>query len=105
MGKYTGWYSVTDEAFVSETEIIERTDDVGNIIHVAADSENRVEWTEEETYKFRLTSFEDDLKYWLKDGTSIYNLIELLNSFLLKKVVILIYKTVFRKYSKTGNIP
>jgi len=27
-----------------------------------------VEWTEEENYKFRLSAFQDDLKYWLKDG-------------------------------------
>lgn len=32
-----------------------------------------VEWMEEDSYKFRLTSFKDQLKYWLKNG--IYNII------------------------------
>ncbi|XP_031847383.1 methionyl-tRNA synthetase, mitochondrial isoform X2 [Nomia melanderi] len=70
-GKYSGWYSVTDEAFVSESEVIEKTDDVGNIIRVTANSENRVEWTEEKTYKFRLSSFQDDLKHWLKSENTV----------------------------------
>lgn len=95
---------MSDEAFVPDVELIETKDSAGNVIGVSTESGNPVEWTDEDTYKFRLSSFQDDLKYWLKDGISIHNCSDLMNSFLLKKVVTLIYKTVFRKYSTTGDI-
>lgn len=47
---------------------MEQRDPTGKIIKVSAQSGNTVEWTEEENYKFRLSAFQDDLKYWLKDG-------------------------------------
>lgn len=68
MGRYSGWYSVSDEAFVSETELVEEKDKDGNSVGLRTETGNPVEWTEEDTYRFRLTSFEDDLKHWLKDG-------------------------------------
>lgn len=68
MGKYSGWYCVSDEAFLSEEELEEQKDSTGKTIKVSAESGNVVEWTEEENYKFRLSAFQDDLKYWLKDG-------------------------------------
>lgn len=68
LGKYSGWYCVSDEAFLSDAELMEQRDPTGKIIKVSAQSRNTVEWTEEENYKFRLSAFQDDLKYWLKDG-------------------------------------
>lgn len=68
LGKYSGWYCVSDEAFLSDTELMEQRDPTGKIIKVSAQSGNTVEWTEEENYKFRLSAFQDDLKHWLKDG-------------------------------------
>lgn len=36
---------------------------------VSAESGHPVEWTEEQNYMFRLSSFQNDLIYWLKhDG-------------------------------------
>ncbi|XP_076650880.1 methionyl-tRNA synthetase, mitochondrial isoform X1 [Halictus rubicundus] len=71
MDKYSGWYSVSDEAFISDTDLIEQKDKVGNVVRLTADSGNSVEWTEECTYKFRLTSFQDDLRYWLKNENTV----------------------------------
>ena len=71
LGRYSGWYSVSDEAFVSDVELIETKDSAGNVIGVSTESGNPVERTDEETYKFRLSSFQDDLKYWLKDENTV----------------------------------
>ncbi|KAM0730719.1 Methionine--tRNA ligase, mitochondrial [Formica fusca] len=71
LGKYSGWYCVSDEAFLSDTELVEQRDLTGKIIKVSAQSGNTVEWTEEENYKFRLSAFQDDLRHWLKDENVI----------------------------------
>ncbi|XP_011702853.1 PREDICTED: methionine--tRNA ligase, mitochondrial [Wasmannia auropunctata] len=71
LGKYSGWYCVSDEAFLSDTELVEQTDSTGKVVKVSAESGNPVEWTEEENYKFRLSAFQDDLKYWLKDENTV----------------------------------
>ncbi|TGZ48653.1 Methionyl-tRNA synthetase, mitochondrial [Temnothorax longispinosus] len=71
LGKYSGWYCVSDEAFLSDAELVEQKDSTGKVIKVSAESGNKVEWTEEENYKFRLSAFQDDLKYWLKDENTV----------------------------------
>ncbi|XP_020284401.1 methionine--tRNA ligase, mitochondrial [Pseudomyrmex gracilis] len=71
LGKYSGWYCVSDEAFLSDTEIVEQKDATGKVIRVSTESGNTVEWTEEENYKFRLSAFQDDLKYWLKNEETV----------------------------------
>lgn len=88
LGKYSGWYCVSDEAFLSDTEIVEQKDATGKVIRVSTESGNTVEWTEEENYKFRLSAFQDDLKYWLKNGILNFNLI-----FLFKKFFLFFYLT------------
>ncbi|XP_076631081.1 methionyl-tRNA synthetase, mitochondrial [Colletes latitarsis] len=70
MGKYSGWYSVSDETFIADAEVIQKKDMAGNIESMT-ESGNPVEWTEEDSYKFRLTSFQDDLKHWLKDENTV----------------------------------
>lgn len=65
-GKYSGWYDVTEEAFVSGKEIQEKNPT--DINYTSTESGNKLEWMDEDNYKFRLTSFKDNLKYWLKDG-------------------------------------
>ncbi|XP_014470731.1 PREDICTED: methionine--tRNA ligase, mitochondrial [Dinoponera quadriceps] len=67
LGKYSGWYCVSDEAFLSDMELAEQKNPSGETIKVSAESGNTVEWTEEENYKFRLSALQDDLKHWLKD--------------------------------------
>jgi methionyl-tRNA synthetase len=46
-GTYAGWYSVADEAFYTETELVEGR----------APSGSEVVWTEESTYFFRLSKY------------------------------------------------
>ena len=56
LSKYSGWYSVSDEAFYAESEI-EDLDGVKKAIN----SGSKVEWVEEESYFFRLSNWQDKL--------------------------------------------
>ena len=56
LSKYSGWYSVSDEAFYTEDEIEEIN---GNKRSIS--SKSSVEWIEEESYFFRLSKWEKPL--------------------------------------------
>ena len=56
LSKYSGWYSVSDEAFYNEDEIEEN-----NGSKVAISSKSHVEWVDEESYFFRLSKWEKPL--------------------------------------------
>ena len=60
LSKYSGWYSVSDEAFYSDDEI-EEID--GKKVSIS--SKSAVEWMDEESFFFRLSKWEDNLlKYY-----------------------------------------
>ena len=56
LSKYSGWYSISDEAFYNEDEIIEV-----NNLKIAETSGSSVEWIEEESYFFKLSKWQDKL--------------------------------------------
>ena len=56
LDKYSGWYSVSDEAFYDKDEIEEKN---GN--KISKSSGSQVEWVEEESYFFRLSSWQTKL--------------------------------------------
>ena len=56
LSNYSGWYSVSDEAYYNEDEI----EDV-NGRKIAISSKSPVEWIEEESYFFRLSKWEKKL--------------------------------------------
>ena len=56
LSKYSGWYSVSDEAFYSDEEI-EEIDGIKQSIS----SKSAVEWMDEESYFFRLSKWEKPL--------------------------------------------
>ena len=56
LSKYSGWYSVSDEAFYNEDEIEEN-----NGKKIAISSKSLVEWVDEESYFFRLSKWEKPL--------------------------------------------
>lgn len=64
-GKYSGWYCVSDEAYLSPAEMETVKTDRGTI-HVSKETGNVAEFTEERTYKFSLRKYKDDLLYWMK---------------------------------------
>ena len=63
LSKYSGWYSVSDEAFYNEDEI-EETD--GKKIAIL--SKSSVEWIEEESYFFRLSKWQQPLLDYYKNN-------------------------------------
>ena len=56
LSKYSGWYSVSDEAFYNIDEIEEKN---GNKVSISSGSP--VEWIEEESYFFKLSKWQDEL--------------------------------------------
>ena len=56
LSNYSGWYSVSDEAFYNEDEIEEI-----NGKKIAKSSKSNVEWIEEESYFFRLSKWQKPL--------------------------------------------
>ncbi len=56
LSKYSGWYSVSDEAFYNEDEVEEKDG-----IKVAKSSGSAVEWVEEESFFFKLSEWEKPL--------------------------------------------
>ncbi|XP_022707858.1 methionine--tRNA ligase, mitochondrial-like [Varroa jacobsoni] len=67
-GQYEGWYSTSDENFVTDVKEIEQK---GMKVTVSVESGNPVEWVKEENYIFRLGSFKDDLLHWLDTEPSL----------------------------------
>ena len=56
LSKYTGWYSVRDEAYYGEDELEDRDGQ-----KFAVKTGTPVEWVEEESYFFKLASYQDRL--------------------------------------------
>lgn len=59
---YSGWYSVRDEAYFAEDET-----EVRDGVRVASSSGAEVTWTEEESYFFRLSAYQDRLLALYRD--------------------------------------
>jgi methionyl-tRNA synthetase len=67
LSKYSGWYSVSDEAFYNEDEIEESN---GN--KIAISSKSTVEWIEEESFFFRLSSWQDKLLDYYEKNPDLF---------------------------------
>jgi methionyl-tRNA synthetase len=63
LGAYEGWYSVRDEAFYAEDELIK-----GEGGTKLAPTGAPVEWVKEPSYFFRLSAFQDRLLKWYEDN-------------------------------------
>lgn len=66
LGKYSGWYSVRDEAYFTESELTEGEDAEGNK-HKLAPTGAPVEWVEESSYFFRLSAYAEKLLQYYED--------------------------------------
>jgi len=66
LSNYEGWYSIRDEAFYTENELIKKN---GKFI---APSGAEVEWVKEESYFFKLSEWQDKLvEYYLNNPEAI----------------------------------
>ena len=65
LDKYKGWYSVSDEAYYDNDEIVDRDG-----VKIAKSSESKVEWVEEESYFFKLSAWSKKLLDHYKSNPS-----------------------------------
>tara|TARA_Y100001970_G_scaffold122893_1_gene152328 strand:+ start:5354 stop:6892 length:1539 start_codon:yes stop_codon:yes gene_type:complete len=63
LSKYSGWYSVSDEAFYSDDEI-----ELVNDKKVSKTSGSIVEWVEEESFFFKLSKWQEPLLKFYKEN-------------------------------------
>ncbi len=62
LAKYSGYYSVQDECFLTESQLKTNEKDQ----KISLESGHLVEWTEETNYMFNLEKYRDDIVYWAK---------------------------------------
>lgn len=68
LGEYTGWYSVEDEEYFTESQLAEvYKDDDGNVIGGKAPSGHEVRLVKEPSYFFRMSKYADRLLQYYKD--------------------------------------
>ena len=65
LSNYEGWYSIRDEAFYTENEIIKK-----NNVYFAP-SGSPVEWVKEESYFFKLSEWQDKLLLFYNENPNI----------------------------------
>ncbi|VED66809.1 MULTISPECIES: methionine--tRNA ligase [Streptococcus] len=66
-GEYSGWYSVSDEEFFTESQLAEvYRDENGKVVGGVAPSGHEVEWVSEESYFLRLSKYQDRLVEFFK---------------------------------------
>lgn len=68
LGEHEAWYCKSDESFLTETQVEDRTDAHGRVFKVSKESGHVVEKVREENYKFRLSAFQGELLAWLDSG-------------------------------------
>lgn len=67
-GKYTGWYSVDDEEYFTDSQLAEvYRDDNGKVIGGKAPSGHEVQLVEEESYFFKMSKYADWLMNYYKE--------------------------------------
>jgi methionyl-tRNA synthetase len=73
-GNYGGWYSISDECFYPDTQVIrnhnQHSTESGKESVISTETGSIVEWMKEENYMFRLSSFRESLLayYRANDG-------------------------------------
>ncbi|MCF6515848.1 methionine--tRNA ligase [Lactobacillus sp. S2-2] len=68
LGQYSGWYSVSDEEYFTESQLAEvYKDDQGNVTGGKAPSGHEVQLVNEESYFFKMSKYSDWLINYYKD--------------------------------------
>ena len=71
LDKYSGWYSVSDEAYYDEDEI-----EISDKKKISKTSGSVVEWVEEESYFFKLSAWQEKLLKHYKKKKILFYLIQ-----------------------------
>ncbi|BGP54040.1 hypothetical protein JCM8202_003039 [Rhodotorula sphaerocarpa] len=68
---YSGWYAVSDESYVPDNQVAEAIDEKSGEKYMACtETGTRVEWMQEDNYKFRLSAVREPLIKWLSSSPS-----------------------------------
>ncbi|GAF36337.1 methionyl-tRNA synthetase [Lentilactobacillus farraginis DSM 18382 = JCM 14108] len=68
LGEYTGWYSVSDEEYFTESQLAEvYRDDNGKVIGGKAPSGHEVQLVHEQSYFFKMSKYADWLRQYYQD--------------------------------------
>ncbi|KEG08065.1 putative leucyl-tRNA synthetase [Trypanosoma grayi] len=70
LGRYEGWYSVSDESFLTAQNVTDGVDKDGNPCKVSLESGHAVTWVAEDNYMFRLSAFRERLLEWYHNNPS-----------------------------------
>lgn len=68
LGKYEGWYSVSDESFLTAQNVTDGVDKEGKPCKISLESGHVVSWVAEENYFFRLSAFRDRLLEYYREN-------------------------------------
>ncbi|WP_314180209.1 methionine--tRNA ligase [Abiotrophia defectiva] len=87
LGEYSGWYSVSDEEFFTENQLVEVYRDAdGNVIGGVAPTGNEVTLVKEESYFFRMSKYADRLVQYYEDHADFlepaFRKTEMINNFI-----------------------
>lgn len=67
LGNYEGWYSITDETFVTESNVIDGIDPITKEeCKIFSETGSKVVKAREENYMFRLSKYQDKILKWLE---------------------------------------
>jgi len=66
LGKYAGWYSISDETFVPKSSVYSPTGDPND--NIFAESGSKVVWIEEDNWKFKMNLFIDTIAEKIQSG-------------------------------------
>ncbi|WP_314760466.1 methionine--tRNA ligase [uncultured Abiotrophia sp.] len=87
LGEYSGWYSVSDEEFFTESQLVEVYHDAeGNVTGGVAPTGNEVTLVKEESYFFRMSKYADRLVQYYEDHADFlepaFRKTEMINNFI-----------------------
>ncbi|XP_049850410.1 probable methionine--tRNA ligase, mitochondrial [Schistocerca gregaria] len=73
-GTFEGWYSVSDESFLTDTQVADELSPSGTPTgkKISLESGNSAIWVAEENYKFRLSNYQNRLIDWIQKQCPIY---------------------------------
>jgi methionyl-tRNA synthetase len=72
LGNYEGWYSITDETFVTDSSVVDGVDPVTKEpCKVFSETGGKVIKAKEENYMFRLSKYQDKILKWLETSPII----------------------------------
>lgn len=72
LGEFEGWYSVSDETYLTSSQVVDSVDANGNPIKVSAENGNPLILLKEPNYLFKLSEWGERILEWIDKNDPIY---------------------------------